>query len=90
MVGKPQVGESANADHSEQARMLSLEQERDRLNLEVARLRVERDQLARALLKLIPAEPPPPEEEILAQLAQVDKEQPLREFMHEVFNVVRG
>jgi hypothetical protein len=70
--------------------MLHLEQERDRLSQEVARLRTERDQLARALLALLPAESGPPEEEILARLAQLGKEQPLREFVHEVFKEVGG
>lgn len=85
MTGMPPEGTPAHADHREQARTLSLEQERNRLKQEVARLRVERDQLARALLRLIPAGPPPPEEAILAQLAQLDQEKPLREFVHEVF-----
>jgi hypothetical protein len=88
--GKPPAGKPAHADQHEHATLLRLEQERDRLNQEVARLRVERDQLARALLTLLPAEPALPEEEILAQLAQLDKEQPLREFVHEVFKEVGG
>jgi chorismate mutase len=90
MNGNPPEGRSANADQREQATLLRLEQERDRLNQEVARLRAERDQLAKALLTLLPAEPALPEEEILAQLAQLDKEQPLREFVHEVFKEVGG
>jgi hypothetical protein len=52
--------------------------------------RLERDQPTKALLALIPAEPPLPEEEILAQLARLDKEQPLQEFVHEVFKEVGG
>jgi len=90
MNGNPPEGKSANADKREQATLLRLEQERDRLNQEVARLRAERDQLAKALLTLLPAEPALPEEEILAQLAQLDKERPLREFVREVFKDVGG
>lgn len=90
MIGKPTNGNPADADQCEQARLRSLEQERDQLKEELARLRHERDQLAKALLTLIPAEPALPEEEILAQLAQRDKEQPLREFVHEVFKEVGG
>jgi hypothetical protein len=90
MNGHPPEGKPANADQREQATMLRLEEERDRLNQEVARLRVERDQLAKALLTLLPAEPGPPEEEILARLAQLDKEQPLRAFVHEVLKDVGG
>ncbi len=90
MNGNPPAGKSAHADLREQANLLRLEEERDRLNQEVARLRVERDQLARALLTLLPAEPAPPEEEILAHLAQLDKEQSLREFIHQVFKDVGG
>ncbi|HZU36359.1 MAG TPA: hypothetical protein VFA18_10650 [Gemmataceae bacterium] len=85
MNGNPPQGKSANADQGEQAALLRLQEERDRLNQEVARLRAEREQLIKGLLRLLPAEPPPPEEEMLAQLARVDKEQPLREFVHEVF-----
>jgi hypothetical protein len=90
MSGNPPEGNRAPADQREQATLLRPEQERDRLSQEVARLRVERDQLARALLTLLPAEPGPPEEVILAQLAQLDREQPLRQFVLEVFKDVGG
>jgi hypothetical protein len=85
MNGNPPERKPANGDQREQP---ILQEERDRLNQEVARLRVERDQLAKALLTLLPAEPRLPEEEILARLAQIDNEQPLREFIHEVFKEV--
>jgi len=90
MNGNSPQRKSANADQREQATLLRLQEERDRLNQEVARLRAERDQLAKALLRLLPPEPAPPEEEILAQLARVDKEQSLRDFVHEVFKEVEG
>jgi chorismate mutase len=90
MNGNPPEGNPANVDQCEQATRVRLEQERDRLHQEVARLRVERDQLAKALLTLLPAEPGPPEEEILARLAQLGKEQSLEEYIHEVFKEVGG
>ncbi len=90
MNANPPEGNLAHADQGAQAAMLRLEQERDRLSQELARLRVERDQLAKALLTLLPAEPGPPEEEILAQLARLDKEQPLRDFVQEAFKEVGG
>jgi hypothetical protein len=90
MNGNPPEGKSANADHGEQASLRRVQEERDRLSEEVARLRAERDRLLKALLRLLPAEPAPPEEEILAQLARIDEEQPLREFVHEVFKTVGG
>ena len=90
MNGKAPDEKSANADLAAHANLLRLEEERDRLNQELARLRVERDQLAKALLTLLPAEPALPEEEILTHLAQMDNEQPLREFVHQVFKEVDG
>ncbi len=90
MNGNPPEAKTANVDQRDPATLLRLEEERDRLNQEVARLRVERDQLAQALLTLLPAEPAPPEEEILTHLAQGDREQPLRDFIRQVFKEVEG
>lgn len=52
-----------------------------RLHEEIARLRTERDQLSKALLALMPDEPTPSKEEILAQ---VGREKPLRELLREM------
>jgi hypothetical protein len=58
-----------------------LQREWDRLHQEIAALRTERDQLAKALVALLREEVTLTEEQILAQLGQ---EKPLLEFLQEM------
>jgi hypothetical protein len=58
-----------------------MQREWDRLHGEIARLRTERDQLAKALVALLREEATPNEQEILAQIGQ---EKPLRDFLQEM------
>ena len=58
-----------------------MQKEWDRLHQENAQLRIERDQLSKALVGLLREEVTLSEQEILAQIGQ---EKPLREFLEEM------
>ena len=61
--------------------MNEMEHEWDRLHLEIAQLRTERDQLSKALVAVFREEVTLSGEEVLAQIG---REKPLREFLQEM------
>jgi hypothetical protein len=61
--------------------LTEMQHEWARLNKEVAQLRSERDQLAKALLAMLPDEVTLSDEEILAQIG---REQPISEFLQDL------
>jgi hypothetical protein len=78
---------ATDSPNSRREGLNEIQRERERLQQEITQLRIERDQLAKALVSLLREEVTLREEEILAQLGH---EKPLREFLQECAAVSLG
>lgn len=87
-IQSPDPGNGASLsrdDRPSQEQFQALQQECQRLNQDLALARQERNHLFEALRTLLPTfDGSLTEEEMLAQMAQMEREKPLREFLDEL------